>query len=102
MIEIAAELQRQMKDIEYKFDTKFMMWKRRTKDASPFQHTARTWPLHFGLFSTSWYSDPQFQATTTFITKIAGRETIVSDGDCFHHSTADGVCSCGDDYCQWT
>jgi hypothetical protein len=48
-----------------------------------FQHTARTWPLHFGLFSTSWYSNPQFQATTTFITKIAGREMIVSDGDWF-------------------
>jgi hypothetical protein len=50
MIEIAAELQRQMKDIEYKFDTKFMMWKRRTKDASLFPAHSKNlaiafWPL---------------------------------------------------------
>jgi hypothetical protein len=47
MIEIAAELQRQMKD---KFDTKFMMWKRRTKDASLFPAHSKNlaiafWPL---------------------------------------------------------
>jgi hypothetical protein len=100
MIEIAAELQRQMKDIDYKFDTKFMMWKRRTKDASLFPAHSKNLGIAFGLFSTSWYSDLQFQGTATFITKIAGRETIMSDGNCFHHCTADGVCSCGDDYCQ--
>ncbi|KAH9555745.1 hypothetical protein CY35_08G132000 [Sphagnum magellanicum] len=44
------ELQRQMKDIEYKFDTKFMLWKRRTKDASLFPAHSKNldiafWPI---------------------------------------------------------
>jgi hypothetical protein len=59
MIEIAAELQRQMKDIEYKFDTKFMMWKRRTKDASLFPAHSKNlaiafWPLqHLLVFRST-------------------------------------------------